>query len=435
MFLTLLMGNSDTLMLSFLSDHAVAAVALANQYVTLALLLMQVIAIGTQVVLSQYLGAKRLEDSERLTFSTITLNMLTGGVLSLILFVFRVPLLKLMHAGPELMDDASTYLMIVGGFLFIQALVNGISGILKVYGYPREAMFVAIGMNILHIGGNLVLIFGFLGAPQMGILGAAWATMLSRLVAAAVLFFLLIRLRSMKIKWSRFFSIHWPDIRNMLKIGVPAAVETFTYHGVQTVFLAMVSSMGTEALAARQYAANITLFIALFGMALGSSNSILIGKLSGAGQYQMAFDQTKRSMRWSYISVTVVLVVCIMFRNQLIGIFSHDPLVLKWGTQLLILNLLVETGRVLNQVLVNALNAAGDAKFPVYMGLIFMVGLSLPAGYGLSLYWGLGLAGIWIATGLDEWLRGLANLYRWNSRKWESYTLVIQDTKEQASSL
>ncbi|MEK8128719.1 MATE family efflux transporter [Paenibacillus filicis] len=433
MLLGLVMGNSDTLMLSFLSDHAVAAVALANQYIMLALLLMQVIATGTQVVLSQYLGARRWEESDRITFSCISLNVLAGGLFSLILVIAREPLLRLLHIAPELMADASAYLLIVGGFLFLQSLVNGISGVLKVYGHVREAMLISVGMNVLHIGTNMVMIFGMLGFPAMGVQGAALSTVISRLAAAVVLFILLLKLRSLRLRWTSLVKFHLSDLRNMLKIGVPAAIEAFTYHLVQTAFLAFISTMGTEALAARQYAMNITMFISVFGTALGFANSILVGKLTGAGRYQEAYEQTRRSMSWSFMAAIVVIVLFIIFRHPLIGLFSQNPLVLKWGGQLLMLNLLVETGRVLNMNLVSALNAAGDAKFPVWMGLIFMVGLSLPAGYGLAISAGMGLVGIWIATGLDEWLRGLANLYRWNSRRWESYTLVKQAQNRQTS--
>jgi putative MATE family efflux protein len=426
MFLTLIMGNSDTIMLSFVSDQAVAAVALANQYIMLSLMLLQVIAVGTQVVLSQYFGAQKWQDCERIIMASLILNVLIGGLISLVLVICRVPFLELFHIAPSLLSDGEAYLKIVGGFLFVQALVNGISGILKIYGHVREAMVVSIGMNILHIGANGVLIFGLPHFPALGVDGAAWATSLSRIGAALVLCYVLVRLNLIRVHWKHVCSLHIADIGKMLKIGVPAALENFTYQAVQTVFLALISTLGTEAIAARQYVVNITLFITLFGSALSFANSILVGKLTGAGQYQMAYEQTKKSIKWSFITVILVTGLVIICRVPLLHLFTQNPEVIRWGSLLLLLNLLVETGRVMNMNLVSALNAAGDAKFPVWMGLIFMVGLSLPTGYGLTLYWGMGLAGIWIATGLDEWLRGMANLYRWNSRKWEAYTIVHQ---------
>ncbi|TGU92134.1 hypothetical protein EN829_060765, partial [Mesorhizobium sp. M00.F.Ca.ET.186.01.1.1] len=88
------------------------------------------------------------------------------------------------------------------------------------------------------------------------------------------------------------------------------------------------------------------------------------------------------------------------------------------------LSILLETGRVFNIVLINSLRAAGDTQFPVYMGLISMVGISLPLGYVLVFHAELGLAGVWLAVAIDEWIRGVMMFFRWRSRVWEQKALV-----------
>ena len=91
---------------------------------------------------------------------------------------------------------------------------------------------------------------------------------------------------------------------------------------------------------------------------------------------------------------------------------------------LFILSLFLEIARTQNVIMVNAIRASGDAKFPFYMGVIFMLGVSLPVGYTLGIYLGIGILGVWIGFLADESLRGLANTFRWKSKKWQGKKVV-----------
>ena len=112
------------------------------------------------------------------------------------------------------------------------------------------------------------------------------------------------------------------------------------------------------------------------------------------------------------------------------SIFTENPEIIKLGAQVLLLSLLLETGRTCNIVIIGSLRAAGDAKFPVYMGLISMVCMSLPLGYLLVFQLDLGLAGVWLAIAADEWTRAVIMYFRWKSRAWEKHELVEHDEDE-----
>ncbi|MFC0215526.1 MATE family efflux transporter [Paenibacillus chartarius] len=426
MFLLLLMGNSDTLMLSFVSDQAVAAVGYANQFVTLSLLVLRVVTVGTQVLLAQYLGARMWQDAARVAALSLAINLLVGVVLSIGLWAFRIPLLRLLHVDADVLPAAEVYLAVVGGFLFLQAAVNGATGILRTYGYANEALLASVGMNVLHVIGNGLLIYGLGTIPAMGVTGAAIATVASRWMAMIGLAVMLVRLTPVRIEWKGLLAVRREDIRALLRIGIPAAIETLTYHLVQTMFLSWISLMGTGAVAARQYVMNITMFLTLFTGAFSSASSILVGRMVGGGEYDRAYGQVWRSLGWSLGWVTLLNLAAVMFGRELMSIFSADRQIIEWGTQLLMLNLLLETGKAVSMNIVGALRSVGDAPITVWAGLISMAGISLPAGYLLGVEWGLGLAGIWLATSLDEWLRGLSLLIRWRSRRWQSMTLVTR---------
>ena len=145
-------------------------------------------------------------------------------------------------------------------------------------------MFISLGMNIIHIAGNYVLIFGKFGFPELGVQGAAISSAVSRLIALIVFFLLLYRVMEYRVKLQYYFTLSKEYIGKILKIGIPSAFEQVMYQACQIVFLYYATYLGTESLAARQYATNISMFTYLFAIAIGMGTAIIIGRLVGGGE-------------------------------------------------------------------------------------------------------------------------------------------------------
>ena len=424
LFLFMLMGIMDTFMLSVISDNAVSGVGAANQFLHIAILILEVIGNGASIVVAQYIGSKRLNEVARVSALSVTLNLMVGLVLSAVFLLFGSRMLQALNLQGEILSYAKSYLAIVGGAIFLQAMINSLSAIIRVHGYTKATMFVSLGMNIIHIIGNYVLIFGHFGFPEMGVKGVAISSVASRFLALFVFFWLLYRVTEVKVKLAYYFSLSKEYVSKILKIGIPSAFEQVMYQSCQLVFLFYATFLGPSSLAARQYAANISMFMYLFAMAIGLGTAIIVGRLVGSGEKQEAYDRVWKSV-WSAGILTLLMVILIMlFRESLMGLFTDDAEIIRLGANVLLLSFLLETGRPLNIVLINSLRAAGDATFPVVMGVFSMVAMSLPLGYFLVFHLELGLAGIWLAIAADEWTRGVIMIFRWRSRKWENYSLV-----------
>ena len=422
--LFMLMGTADTLMLSGVSDDAVSAVGVVNQYIFICILIMEVISNGASIVVAQYLGARRPQESARIAALSITLNFLLGIIVSAGLVLFGNAILARMNLQGVVLAHAQTYMGIAGGFLFIQALINVFSSLIRTYGFTKESMFVSLGMNVVHILGNYLLIFGHLGLPELGVAGAAISTVMSRALALIVFVWMLYRVMEVRMTLRDYVTVSKDYIRKILKVGIPSAVEQMTYHSCQTVFLYYVTFFGSAALAARQYALAISQYVFLFSLAIGIGTSILVGRLVGARRTDDAYRQVLESLKWG-VSITVLVDVgVILFRKPLIGLFTENGDILLLASQLIVLGFLLETGRSFNLVFVNALRAAGDAVFTVYIGFFSMAFLSLSLGYVLVFQLGMGVAGVWIAVAVDEWTRALIFWFRWRSRAWERQSLV-----------
>lgn len=429
-FLFMLMGIADTFMLSALSDNAVSGVGAANQYIHIAILILEVVGNGAAIVVSQYLGSKRFVEASKISGLAVSLNLVVGVVLSIGFLLFSKRIMIAMNLEGDVLEYASKYLAIVGGAIFLQAVINALAAIIRVHGYTKQTMFVSLGMNIIHVVGNYLLIFGKFGFPELGVQGAAISSVVSRLIAMLFFFWLLYQVMEYRVQVKYYFTLSKEYIQKILKIGLPSAFEQILYQGCQIVFLYYVTYLGAESLAARQYAANISMFTYLFAIAIGMGTAIIVGRFVGAEAKDEAYHSVWYSVKRALVFTLVMVAVVTIFRVPLMGLFTDNPEIIKIGSTVLLFSVLLETGRTMNIVIINSLRAAGDANFPVLMGALSMVMMSLPLGYFLVFVLDLGLVGIWLAIAADEWTRAIIMFFRWKNRKWEKFALVHPKEKE-----
>ncbi|MFN7251727.1 MAG: MATE family efflux transporter [Anaerobacillus sp.] len=430
-FLHMLMGNADTLMLSQYDDNAVASVGVANQLLNLIIVMFGFIATGTSILIAQYIGAKQKQEANKISVVSILANLFFGLVLSLVLFIFAPAILNAMNLPPELMESSLLYLRIVGGFAFIQALIMTVAAIVRSHGFTKDAMYVTVGMNLINVIGNYFFIFGPFGFPILGVTGVAISTTVSRFIGLIAMFAILrYRIKgNLPISFLRKFPKR--EMKMLLKIGIPSAGEHLSYNTSQVAITFFIVSMGTVALTTKVYTQNLMMFILLFSIAIGQGTQILIGQYVGAEKLHEAYKRCLKSLKIAiFVSIGMALIIYV-FSKPLLGIFTDNPDIITLGSTLILLTIILEPGRAFNLVVINSLRAAGDVKFPVYVGIMSMWGIAVTLSYLLGVVFGLGLIGVWIAFIVDEWLRGLLMLKRWKSKKWETMSFV--DNKTEAS--
>ncbi|WP_151733556.1 MATE family efflux transporter ['Paenibacillus yunnanensis' Narsing Rao et al. 2020] len=432
LFLFMLMGSVDTFMISSVSDDAVSGVGAANQIIAMAILVLSVIGNGAAIVVSQYLGSKKPQEAAQVTGNAITLNLAVGVVLSAVLLLFGGQLLNALNVKGDILEHAKAYIHIVGGGIFLQALLNALATTIRTYGFTKQTMLVSLLMNIIHVAGNYLLIYGHFGLPALGVEGAAISTVASRFICLILFFLLLYRIMEIKVKWSYYIHLSRKYVQQIFKIGIPSAFESITYQSCQLVFTMYITYLGAEAMATRQYAVNISNYIYLFSVAVSMGTSIIVGHLVGARRTEEAYSRVFASAKWALLVTVVIDILIILVREPLFGLFTDNKQIIAMGASVLLLSFFLETGRTCNLVIINSLRASGDAKFPVYMGLISMVCMSLPLGYLLVFKLDLGLAGVWLATAADEWVRAIIMYFRWKSRAWEKHGLIQHDTVQPA---
>ena len=420
------LGFVDVFVMSQYDDLAASSVQTANQAISICALVFSVLSGASAVLISQNLGAGKRSEASKIAALSIVFNLLIGIVISVVLSVFSRPILMFIGASGRILEFSSEYLTIVGGFLFSQALLNALAVIVRNHGYTRISMYVTVAMNLINTALDVIFVLGLFGMPSLGVKGVAIATSVSRVIGMIVL---LIIVFTIVEKPSIFNLIIKPfpikDFWLLLKVGVPSAFESFNYNISQLAVTSIVLNCLTDAeLVTKTYISNITMLFYIFSVSIGQASQILTGHYCGAKKYDEAYKSGLKALRFAFIIAMSLEVVGIIFRYQLIGIFTANSEVIEMGSVLIILNIFVEMGRTVNLTIINSLRGAGDIFFPTGAAIFSMWLLSTLGSYLLAVVFGLGLNGMWIAFASDECFRGILMLWRWRKGKWRSKTLV-----------
>ncbi|OAS14256.1 MATE family efflux transporter [Paenibacillus oryzisoli] len=422
--LRMMLGTADVFMLSRISDEVTGAVGLANEIIVFCILMFGFVGIGTSVAVAQHLGAGKVKEASRISALAITINLIFGILVSIALVAFGEPLMHVMHLDPQQIAIAKKYLTIISAFIWIEALSYAISSVLRSNGQTRDVMFVTLGVNVIHIVGNSLLIFGTLGFPEWGVTGAAVSTVVSRLLGLIVLVIILYRRLQVPILLKHYVTFKSKIVKQILSIGLPSAGEHISWQSQYLMIFSFINIIGATALSAHVYVMNVTNYFMALGMAIGMGTEIIIGHMVGAGAFQAAYHKLIRSLKITFVLTFVIVGITSIFRKELLGLFTDNPDIIAMGSTILLLSIILEPGRTFNLVVINSLRAAGDARFPVMMGVVSMWGIAVPLAYYLGIHLEMGLLGVWVAFTVDEWVRGLLMYLRWRSRVWQSKSLV-----------
>lgn len=414
----MMLGAVDTIMLSQYSDESVAAVGVVNQIVMFAFLIFEVINIGTSVLCSQYLGAKMQKNMVQVVGVALLFNLVVGLLISAILHYGATTLLGWMGLRPELLKYGIGYMQIVGAFAFFQAISFTISASLRSANKAIYPMLVTVLVNIMNIIGNYSLIFGKWGMPALGAEGAAISTSVARGVSMVVLFVILFRKHIPRFPLDYFRPFPWVELKNLLKVGLPSAGENMSYSFSQVVITYFINILGNNALATRTYTVNIVMFVYLFAIAMAQGGAISIGHLVGQKKIRAAYLLGKYVMRLSILVSLVLSCVWAASGHFIFSMLTDNQEIIKMGVTIMLVDIIVEIGRAVNIYATNALRSAGDVNFPFYVGVAVQWTVSVGFSYLFGIHWGWGLVGMWCAFLLDENIRALLFVKRWNSMRW-----------------
>jgi len=419
----LLMGISDTLMLSQYSDLAVASVGNANKVLGLFTVLLNIVAIGVSVVVSQYLGAKDKENAKSALKAGMISNAMIGLSIFLLLQLFAGILFRLIQLDASIFQDTLTYIRIVSIGLLFLSITQAMSSGFKSHGQTKTIMYIVGFTNFVNVLGNYVLIFGVGFFPELGVTGAALSTLFSRFLSMSIAMVVLhkkLDINPLKIRLKPVLN----HFQKIMKIGIPSALEQFVYQITQIILLTFMNMIGVIAVTAQVYVFNLMMPILVFSVAIAQGNQVIVGYHVGAKDFEDAYKRALKTLKMSIGVVLAIAFTMYLYAEPLLGIFTDNEEIIRMGQSVMVVVIFLEAGRLLNLVLIQSLRAAGDVVFPVIIAVFSMLGVSVGVSYLLGIHLGFGLVGIFIGLALDELTRGSIVLVRWIKGNWKYKTLV-----------
>lgn len=419
-FCFMLAGMVDTLMLSTVGDDAVGAIGTANTYLSMFIIMFTIISSGMIAVVTQYIGAGKVGVARQAKKIGAIFNGAFGVMLSLFMMFGAEFMLELVGVAPALMGYAKIYIQIVGGTCFLNSLTPIYSSYLRAFGYTKEPMQATIAANIVNLVLNAVFLFGF----KMGVAGVAIATVISKVVNLAAVLWVSRKIETPIDDAEKVGSMTL--LGQIVKIGFPSALETALYNFAMTLIIRFLNQMDAEGLnvTARSYANLIANFSYCVAAALGQANAIVTGWRIGAGEFEECYKGTKRVTLAGILTAILVSGVIAIFAKPIVGLFSDNPEIINLVAKLMVIDIVLEIGRVSNIIIGHALKTSGDALFTTMIACVFMFICAVLGTYFFGLRLEMMVVGAYIAMASDECVRAVCMFLRWQSGAWRTKGLV-----------
>lgn len=409
-----------TFMVSVYSNHLVPALGAGNEIYELVIIIFTFITQGCSVVLSQALGAKRLDMGSKIIHQSLLLNLIVGLVCTTFIYINAGVLLQLLNIPSNLLILSKQYVQMISICLAFDAICMIITVIIRVHNHPYFTTASSFVMDIITI----IFAYYALNHSSLGIIGVGLAMIFGRvanLLCLVISYALKIKI---DFKLKLLFSWHKEIIKKLLKVGVFSGGEYLIW-GVQYICaFSFVALLGDTALGVQTIFFQISVMMMLTGVAISGANAIIVGKLIGARKEEVALKHTFKALIACVSASVGIAVILYIFKQQVMDAFGLNEAYQKLMIPLFAISIVLEFVRTFNILFINSLMASGDVRFPFFTALIFMLGLSLPLGYFLCFNMGFGLIGIWFGFLADESVRASLHTWRWASRRWMGKVLV-----------
>ena len=411
----------DSLMIGRLGEAEVAAVGAANQVYFVFVITLFGFYAGAAVHTAQYWGARDIPNVRKM----MGINYIVGALFSIgvtiFAYAFAPMLLGLFSKDPEVIDFGVAYIRIACFSYFFAGLSMAISFSSRAIQHLKLPTIVNAVALCLNGALNCLLIFGMAGFPELGVRGAAVATLIARIFEFIVLFtaVYLQKKHPFKAKPKELFGFDRAYFMGAARTAVPVVLSEFCWAGCMALIFMAYGKIGTEALAVAQVANTISDMLQSVFFGVGNATMMLIGETLGQKNREEAYLNGKRSIYATLILVLVTTVLMLLVNRTVTGFFNFDAstLELMYDT-LVVMAILIGPKMLAYMYICGILRAGGDTVFCMNLELVCNILIQVPMAYFavLVLHASLPMAMIFVAVG--ELVRIVACGPRFRSKKW-----------------
>lgn len=417
-FLAVFVGMADIIMISTVGEAAVSGISLVDTINILLINLFSALSAGGAVVSAHYLGKQNFKDAcmsaKQLLISVTGLSCVVMAFA--LLFNRSLLLLIFGRVESDVMGNAIIYFYLSAISYPFLAIYNSCAALCRSMGNSKISMQTSLCMNIINITGNAIFLFVF----HMGVAGVAIATLVSRIVAALIMIFIISDKKQLiHLDFSDGFKLQPAIIKDILRIGIPTGLENSIFQLGKILVQSLITGFGTAAIAANAVSNTVASIEVIPGSAIGLALITVVGQAYGAKRYDEVKYYTKQLLKISYISVGIVSIIIGLLTPAIVGFYSLSDAAAKIAISILLYHsvccIIIWPASF---VLPNALRATDNAKFTMIISIFSMWTFRIGFSYIIGRYLGLGALGVWIAMTIDWLFRSICFIYFILTGKW-----------------
>jgi MATE family multidrug resistance protein len=421
----LAMSFTDTVMVGRLPDSATAigAVSLGSTLFYTIGVFGSGVMLGMDTLVAQAYGARKLEECHRIMWNSLYLAGAIAPLLMLSVLSF-LPLFERVGLEPALVAQTVPFLKALVWSTLPLALYFALRRYLQAMHIVKPVVFALISANLVNLLGNWVLVYGHLGARGHGVAGSGWSTCISRTYMVAVLAVAVVyydRKRSSGL-WSASRRLELLRIRQLLRLGLPAALQLLLEIGAFATATFLIGKLGAVQLAGHQIALNVASFTYMVPLGICSAAAVRVGHAMGARDAHGAARAGWMALLFAAIFMSCSGLVLFLFARPIARIYTPEIEVIKAGATLLLVAAVFQLFDGLQVVATGALRGAGNTRIPMLANLAGYWVIGLPLGAFLCFRLKMGAVGMWVGLCLALILIGSALLGVWH---WMIKNLVV----------
>lgn len=403
-----------------LGTAAVAGLGFANQVFMIFIVSLFGLNSGGGILAAQYYGKKDYKNLKKCLGITITVGLLFSFLFFLMGLFIPEKIIGIFTSDPKVLKLGANYFRIIALIYPLIGLGYSFNMQLRAIGKNQYSLYSTIIGLCINLVGNYLFINGNLGFPAMGVVGAAIATVIARIVSVFYLIYIIYKNKlPMAGNFQELFKLSWGFIAKALKISLPVFGHEIMWVTGVSMYVIIYGRIGTEATAAIQVVKSISNLVFTLVFGLSSGTAAIIGQEIGAGNEENAYKYGVELLKVSLVIGTAVALFVYAICPVVLILMKVDSAIYPLARQIVfsegILIIIKTTGTLF---IVGVLRAGGDTLWTMFADLIPLWTFAIPLTYIAGLKLGLPVALVYLCSGSDELLKMPFCIQRLKSRKW-----------------
>lgn len=394
----IILSFADTMMVGHHSTSELGAASFVNNIMNLVIITGTGFSYGLTPIVGGMFGRKQLPEAGQALRCSLLANTLAAVIMMAALTILYFNLANIGQPDELLLYMRPYYLVLLASLPFVM-LFNAFKQFTDSITETRTSMWILLSGNLLNIIGNYILIYGKMGVPEMGVVGAGVSTLISRIVMVGIFLAVFLCKRSMKQYREGFFSLGWSRqlVRRLTTLGTPIALEMGMETASFSLSIIMVGWLGTIALASHQVMSTISQFTFMVYYGLGAAVAVRTSYFHGQGDTTNTRHVVTAGLRLMVMLEILLGGILFLLRNDIGSWFTDSTEVSASVLTLMLPFFIYQFGDGLQINYANALRGIADVKPLMVIAFIAFFVISLPVGYLCGFVMGYGLVGVWMA--------------------------------------